>query len=146
MVRRFVTALLALLLSATVTLAQQIEAQPLTPLPPATETARPPVAMPPPTEAAPISAPASPPIGRVFCEQSVTVQVADPDAVAERFRPFIGIWSDASWTPQLCAALVVANVTPDGTATILYVFGPMGSNSSGAGGVLQGTGIIRDGE
>ena len=29
---------------------------------------------------------------------------------AERYRPFIGIWSDASWTPSLCAALIVENV------------------------------------
>ena len=34
---------------------------------------------------------------------------------------------------------------PDGTATILYAFGPMGANR-GIGGVLHGTGIIRDGE
>jgi len=88
----------------------------------------------------------SAPIARVFCEQPVTVQLADPDAVAERFRPFIGIWSDASWTPLLCAALIVENVAPDGTAKILYVFGPMGANARGPAGVLQGTGIIRDGE
>ena len=83
---------------------------------------------------------------RVFCEQPVTVHLADPDTVAERYRPFIGIWSDASWTPQLCAALIVETVAPDGTATILYAFGPMGSNAREPGGVLQGTGIIRDGE
>jgi hypothetical protein len=95
---------------------------------------------------APISAPLSQPAGRVFCEQPVTVQLADRDAVPERYRPFIGIWSDASWTPLLCAALIVANVTPDGTAAIVYVFGPMGANARGAGGMLHGTGIIRDGE
>ena len=38
------------------------------------------------------------------------------------------------------------NVAPDGTATILYAFGPMGSNLRGPGGVLNGTGVIRDGE
>jgi hypothetical protein len=147
MVRRFVAAaLVALMSSAAVALAQQIEAQPLTPLPPAAATTPPPVAMPPPTAAAPISAPMSAPMGRIFCEQPVTVRIADPEAVAERFRPFIGIWSDASWTPVLCAALIVENVAPDGTATILYVFGPMGAGGRAAGGVLQGTGIIRDGE
>jgi len=152
MVRRFVAALLILLLSATAALAQQIEAQPLAPLTPAPETptpssATPAAGLPSAAAAGPaVSEPMSAPIGRVFCEQSVTVQLADPDAVAERYRPFIGIWSDASWTPLLCAALVVENVAPDGTATILYVFGPMGANARGAGGVLQGTGIIRDGE
>jgi hypothetical protein len=147
----FVAALLILLLSASAALAQQIEAQPLAPPTPAPETAPPPSAPPapglPPAAAGPaISEPMSEPIGRLFCEQSVAVRLDDPDAVAERYRAFIGIWSDASWTPVLCAALVVENVAPDGTATILYVFGPMGANGRGAGGVLQGTGMVRDGE
>jgi len=168
MVGHLVTTLLALLLSPAVALAQQqsspaplypgampraFETQPLPPLPPAAETTGPPSATAPaepspaatsgtPAMGAPMSAPAE----RVFCDQAVTVQLADPDAVAERFRPFVGIWSDASWTPQLCAALIVENVAPDGTATILYLFGPMGSKARGAGGVLQGTGVIRDGE
>jgi len=172
MVARFVAALLVLWSSAAVAIAQQqsppiplnpgapprtIEPQPLPPLSPAPEPKEPPAAtpsagLPPPAAAAPapttapMSPPMSPPTGRVFCEQPVTVQLADPDAVGERFRPFIGIWSDASWTPLLCAALIVENVAPDGTATILYVFGPMGAGGRGAGGVLQGTGIIRDGE
>src|SRR5579864_5512330 len=161
MVARFVAALLVLWSSAAVAIAQQpldpgapprsIEPEPLPPLPPAPETTQPAdVApspeLPPPAAAAPaISAPMSESTARVFCEQPVTVQLADPNAVDERFRPFIGVWSDASWTPQLCAALVVENVAPDGTATILYVFGPMGANARGAGGVLQGTGIIREG-
>ena len=40
----------------------------------------------------------------------------------------------------------VENVAPDGTATILYAFGPIGSNARGPGGVLNGTGIVQDGE
>jgi hypothetical protein len=97
-----------------------------------------------------VTAPNSAPSERIFCDQAVTVQLADQAAVAQRFQAFIGIWSDASWTPQLCAALIVENVAPDGTATIFYVYGPMGSNGRGpsgaVGGVLEGTGIIRDGE
>ena len=156
MLARFVAAALVLLSSTAVALAQQqnpgaappaIELQPLPPLAPATETPQPPPATPPPPAAAAPGAPAmSAPTGRIFCEQPVTVRLADPDAVTERFRPFVGIWSDASWTPLLCAALIVENVASDGTATILYVFGPMGSNARGPGGVLQGSGIIRDGE
>ena len=88
---------------------------------------------------------AAPAAARVFCEQPVTVHVANPDSVPPRFRPFIGIWSDAAWTPQLCAALIVENVTPDGTASIVYVFGPMGSAAGRPGGILRGTGIVRDG-
>jgi hypothetical protein len=154
MLVRLVAALLALLSSAGLLLAQQqyrgaappaIELQPLPPLAPATETPWPAPAAPPPAAAA-AAVPMSPPTGRVFCEQPVSVQLADPDTVAERFRPFIGIWSDASWTPLLCAALIVQNVAPDGTAAILYVFGPMGANARAPGGVLQGTGMIRDGE
>jgi hypothetical protein len=84
---------------------------------------------------------------RVFCEQNVTFRIAPPESVPERYRPFIGIFSDAAWTPQLCAALIVQNVQPDGTASIVYAYGPMGSNVRGAaGGVLNGTGIIQNGE
>jgi len=93
----------------------------------------------------PIGASLSPPSERVFCNQSVRVQLA-ATSVPARYQPFIGGFSDASWTPQLCAALVVENVTADGTATIVYVFGPMGSSNPAAGGVLHGTGIVRDGE
>jgi len=145
---RLFAAALALSLGPAVSLAQpgSIELQPLPPLAPAAETPQPPPAGFPPAAAAPGAPAMSAPAGRVFCEQPVTVRLADPDAVAERFRPFIGIWSDASWTPLLCAALIVENVAPNGTATILYVFGPMGANARAAGGVLQGTGIIRDGE
>jgi len=113
---------------------------------------------PPPVGAATIAAPASIPpsatvsapqpaaAGRVFCEQEVSVEVPDPASVLERYRAFVGIWSDASWSPTLCAALIVSGVTPDGTASIVYVFGPMATNARAAGGVLHGTGIIRDGE
>ncbi len=167
MVARFAAGVLVLVVGPAVALAQtqsaptplypgaappSFEPQPLPPLAPATEIARPPGQTPaagpaPPAAAAPSDAPeTSATMERIFCEQPVTVHLADPDTVAGRYRPFIGIWSDASWTPALCAALIVETVAPDGTATILYVFGPMGSNARGAGGVLQGTGIIRDGE
>lgn len=82
----------------------------------------------------------------MFCNQSVSVQLAAADSVPARYRPFVGVFSDASWTPQLCAALVVENVTADGTATIVYAFGPMGSNNPAQGGILHGTGVVRDGE
>ena len=41
---------------------------------------------------------------------------------------------------------MVENIAPDGTATILYAFGPIGSNARISGGVLNGTGIVRNGE
>ena len=83
---------------------------------------------------------------RIFCQQPVTIRVADRASVPERYRGFLGIWSDAAWTAQLCAALVIENIASDGTATIHYAFGPIGSNARVPGGVLNGTGIVQDGE
>ena len=156
MLRRLAAAALSAFVSVGVALAQQpaapvplypgaqprsIEPEPLPPPTPAPPNAMPPAATA--TAAPPSAAPAT---TRMFCEQPVTIHVADPGDVPPSYRSFIGMWSDAAWTPQLCAALVVENVAPDGTATIVYAFGPMGSNLRAPGGVLHGTGIIRDGE
>ena len=145
---RFVAAAMAMLLLPAIARAQapaapmrSIAAEPLPPLSPAARPAPETTA----TDAAAASARLSAPAGRVFCEQPVAVQLADRDAVPERYRPFVGIWSDAAWSPLLCAALIVSNVSPDGTASIVYVYGPMAANARG-GGVLHGTGLIRNGE
>jgi hypothetical protein len=147
-----------LLLAATATALAQgvIQQQELPPLPPAASFPPPqqpvphrqrdPIAAGPAPGAIAPPAAAEPESGRVFCDQSVSFRIAPPDGAPEQYRPFIGIFSDASWTPQLCAALIVQNVQPDGTAAIVYAFGPMGSNTRGPRGVLNGTGIIRDGE
>ena len=90
--------------------------------------------------------PASPAETREFCSQPVGYALARRDSIPPAYRNFVGIWSDASWTPQLCAALIVENVQPDGTASILYVFGPMSSSARQSGGILRGTGVSRDGE
>ncbi len=84
--------------------------------------------------------------GRIFCEQTISYQVADPSTVPESYRRFLGPWSDATWDANTCAALVVTEVLADGTASIIYVFGPLGPNAHVPGGVLHGTGIIRDDE
>ena len=123
-----------------------IAPEPLPPVAPARPKAPPAMPAPGPAAGPGPAIAMTPPIERVFCGQSVTVSFADPAAVPERYRRFIGMWSDAAWTPQLCAALLVENVTADGAATILYAFGPMGSNTRGPGGVLHGTGVVRDGE
>jgi hypothetical protein len=83
---------------------------------------------------------------RVFCEQSVSYRIADPATVPEPYRRFLGAWSDAAWDANTCAALIVDNIDPDGTVSIIYVYGPLGSSAHGPGGVLHGTGVIRDGE
>jgi hypothetical protein len=93
---------------------------------------------PPPDEAAPE--------GRVFCEQSVDFKIADREKVGDAYRRFLGVWSDAAWGDRICAALIVESIAADGTATIIYVYGPLGTNDRVPGGVLHGTGIIRDGE
>jgi hypothetical protein len=133
---------------------RSIEAETLPPLTPAPERAAPrstvatpapaPAPVPPPALSAPAAA--GPAAERVFCDQTVTVSSIDPAVIPASYRQFVGIWSDAAWTAQLCAALIVENVQPDGTAALVYVFGPMGSNTRRPGGVLHGTGIIRDGE
>jgi hypothetical protein len=112
-------------------------AQQPTPLVPPPDQPPPPPAAAPPVEAGP---------SRVFCGQTVTYQLADPATAPEAYRQFLGIWSDAAWTPQLCAALIVESVAGDGTATISYAFGPIGSGNQKPGGVLHGTGIVQDGE
>jgi hypothetical protein len=103
--------------------------------------------MPPPSGPPPVDGAAAQPAGsRVFCHQAVAPHLADRRAAPKRYRGFIGIWSDASWTPERCAALIVESVMPDGLARIVYAFGSMNADPQGAGGVLHGTGIIRDGE
>ncbi|MBV9862085.1 MAG: hypothetical protein JO267_08040 [Alphaproteobacteria bacterium] len=84
--------------------------------------------------------------GRVFCDQTVSFRLSDRAEIPEPYRGFVGIWSDAAWDARTCAALIVENVRPDGTATILYVHGPNGSGSRVPGMVLHGTGIVRNGE
>jgi hypothetical protein len=92
------------------------------------------------------SAESEPQSGRVFCGQTVSYQLADPTTVPEDGQRFLGVWSDAAWDPRTCAALIVENVKPDGTAAVIYIYGPQGSSSPVAGGVLHGTGVIRGGE
>jgi hypothetical protein len=84
--------------------------------------------------------------GRVFCDRSVTYRIAEPARVPEPYRGFLGAWSDAAWDANTCAALIVENIDPSGTASIIYAYGPLGSNARVGGGTLHGTGIIRDGE
>jgi hypothetical protein len=88
----------------------------------------------------------APESGRVFCRQSVGFRLADPANVPETLRRFLGVWSDAAWDARTCAALIVEDVKPDGTATIVYVYGPLGDTAPAPGGILHGTGVVRDGE
>jgi len=96
--------------------------------------------------AQPPQPPAQPQPSRVFCEQSVAYRISDPATVPERYRGFLGAWSDAAWNANICAALIVENVDTDGTASVIYVYGPLESSARIGGGTLHGAGIIRDGE
>ena len=89
---------------------------------------------------------AEPQAGRVFCEQNVSYRLADPSTTPESYRRFLGAWSDAAWDANTCAALIVDDVKSDGTASIIYVYGPLGPNTRVSGGVLHGTGVISDDE
>src|ERR1700686_332182 len=129
---------------------RSMESETLPPLAPSPQQSAPPSIAAPSTPA-PIPASAGAPVPgpaaeRVFCDQTVAVHFIDPAVIPNSYRQFVGMWSDASWTPQLCAALIVENVRPHGPAAVLYVFGPLGSNTRPPGGVLHGTGVIRDGE
>ena len=97
------------------------------------------VAQTPPPEAEPQS-------GRVFCEQSISYRLADPSTIPESYQRCLGAWTDAAWDANTCAALIVEDVKPDGAASIIYVYGPLGPNTHAAGGILHGTGVIRDDE
>jgi hypothetical protein len=151
-VRPVIWAGLSILLNLPVMAQQQptplFDAQPLPPLTqPAPDRSTPapqpiPVPIPPPAQPAPAPAAEA---GRTFCDQSVTAHAVDPHSVPEPYRQFVGIFSDAAWNAQLCAALVVETIGSDGTATITYVFGPLDSAGKTPGGVLHGTGIVKDG-
>jgi hypothetical protein len=137
------------LLLATAVPAAAQQPTPLVPAPPGAPSieASPLGTPPPPTQAepAPALAPAPSPTARVFCGQSVAYRLADAASVPEPYRFYVGIFSDAAWTPALCAALIVETVRGDGAATITYVFGPMASGGKTQGGVLHGAGIVKDG-
>jgi hypothetical protein len=89
---------------------------------------------------------AEPQAGRVFCEQSISYRLADPSTIPDAYQRFLGAWTDAVWDANTCAALIVDDVKSDGTASIIYVYGPLGPNMRVPGGVLHGTGVIRDDE
>jgi hypothetical protein len=113
--------------------------------PPISSQAPPDQGAPPPPTAPAQPEPPPAPAARVFCGQNVTAQAADPRSVPDPYRQLVGIFTDAAWNAQLCAALVVEKVSDDGTATITYAFGPLEAGDKTPGGVLHGTGIVKDG-
>src|SRR6516164_1054764 len=76
----------------------------------------------------------APSTARVFCGQSVDFRLAGPANLPAPLWRFLGVWSDAAWDMRTCAALIVVDITADGTASILYVWGPLGSGEPSRGG------------
>jgi hypothetical protein len=60
----------------------------------------------------------------LLCGRSVDY-VVDATGVADSFRPFLGVWTGASWNSRICGALIISRVENDGTARITYIYGPL---------------------
>jgi hypothetical protein len=58
----------------------------------------------------------------VLCGRDVPY-VVDGTRISDQHRPFLGVWSGASWNYRICGALLVEKIEIDGTARIRYVYG-----------------------
>jgi hypothetical protein len=63
------------------------------------------------------------PSSTVICGREVSY-VVDVAGTAEAFKPFLGVWPDQAWNSRICAGFVVSSVDGDGTAHLIYVYGP----------------------
>jgi len=74
-----------------------------------------------------------------MCGQTVPYTVVPPPApVPANMRAFSGLWI-GTWASGICNAVVIESIQPDGTVSILDVFGP---NSGKPGGSLRYAGKI----
>jgi hypothetical protein len=75
-----------------------------------------------------------------LCDQKVDY-IINATGVAEQYRPFVGLWT-GSWnnSGRLCGGLVVETVRSDGTADLVYIYGPGRSNSRVQGKQQRRTG------
>jgi hypothetical protein len=51
--------------------------------------------------------------------------VIDATGVAEPYRSFLGAWAGATWNSRICGGLIVAGADDNGTARIIYIYGPL---------------------
>jgi hypothetical protein len=66
----------------------------------------------------------------VICGRAVHY-VIDATGVAEPNRSFLGVWTGTMWNSRICGGLIVAGADNDGTARIIFIYGPLaGSNFS----------------
>src|SRR5258707_6213857 len=70
---------------------------------------------------------------------------ARPACVRRRDKS-VAVGRSAPARPQLGTGWSGGAARRAGTASIVYAFGPMGSNTRRPGGILHGIGVIRDGE
>jgi hypothetical protein len=80
----------------------------------------------------------------VICGRTVDY-VVDATGVADPYRAFLGVWTGATWNSRICGGLIVAGADNNGTARIIYVYGPLaGSNFSWK--QQNPPAVIRDGQ
>jgi hypothetical protein len=51
--------------------------------------------------------------------------VIDATGVPEPYRGFLGVWTGAAWNSRVCGGLIVSRVKSDGTAEVVYIYGPL---------------------
>jgi len=60
----------------------------------------------------------------IICGRSVDY-VVDATGVSDPYRSFLGLWTGAAWNSRICGGLIVLGADNDGTARIIYVYGPL---------------------
>jgi hypothetical protein len=63
-----------------------------------------------------------------ICGKSVDF-VIEATGVPEAYRGFLGVWTGAAWNSRVCGGLIVRRVEGDGTADVMYIYGPLPGES-----------------
>lgn len=51
--------------------------------------------------------------------------VIEATGVPAAYRGFLGVWTGAAWNSRVCGGLIVRRVESDGSADIVYIYGPL---------------------
>jgi hypothetical protein len=51
--------------------------------------------------------------------------VIEATGVPAAYRGFLGVWTGAAWNSRVCGGLIVRRVESDGTADLVYIYGPL---------------------
>jgi hypothetical protein len=60
----------------------------------------------------------------VICGRPISY-VIDATGATQPYRSFLGVWTGAAWNSRICGGLIVQSVDNDGSARIIYVYGPL---------------------